>query len=64
MKSSQIANIILFVVTVGAGIACLALGHEQIGSGILLAALGHAAPSPMIRTSWGAPEAPPAEDTQ
>ena len=44
--NKQTANLVIFLATLSAGIACVCLGHEQLGGGILLGALGHAVPSP------------------
>lgn len=40
-------NLAVFLATICAGIACLALGHEAIGSALLVGAAGHAVPSPL-----------------
>lgn len=65
MKSDQIANLVFFVTTVVAGLACLWMHHDVIGTSLLTGAAYHAAPSPFVRTTWGKPAAeaqPPADD--
>lgn len=67
MKSDQIANLVFFVTTVVAGLACLWMHHDVIGTSLLTGAAYHAAPSPFVRTTWGKPAdvpAAPEEDAQ